>query len=155
MALNMLQLRKLGTCQLNKPFPPFNHHKSVTQYVQTLNMLQLCKLGTCQLNKLSFPHNHHKSVTQYVRTMKPSPLYKSAPTTSPSTKTSHSPPSRTASSPSRSQHAMRSGGGTDYDAPSSSNATSKHKKQKTSHNTTKHCKKTSPYSHSIPIKSTQ
>ena len=50
---------------------------------------------------------------------------------------------------------MRSGGGTDYDAPSSSNATSKHKKQMTSHNTTKHCKKTSPYSHSIQIKSTQ
>ena len=95
----MLQLCKLGTCQLNKLSFPFNHHKSVTQYVQTLNMLQLCKLGTCQLNKLIFPHNHHKSVTQYVRTMKPSPLYKSAPTTSPSTKTAHSPPSRTAGSP--------------------------------------------------------
>ena len=32
---------------------------------------------------------------------------------------------------------MRSGGGTDYNAPSSSNATSKHTKQMKSHNTTK------------------
>ena len=28
--LNMLQLRKLGTCQLNKLNFPLNHHKSVT-----------------------------------------------------------------------------------------------------------------------------
>ena len=120
----MLQLCKLGTCQLNKPSLPFNHHKSVTQYVQTLNMLQLCKLGTCQLNKLSFPFNHHKFVTQYVQTMKHSLLHKSPPSTNPPTKTGQMPPSRTASS----QHTMRLSDGTDYGAYYSSNATSKHKK---------------------------
>jgi hypothetical protein len=79
--LNKPQLHELGPRQLNKP----SLHP-----MKTLNTLQLCKLGTCQLNKLSFPLNHHKSVTQYVRTMKPSPLYKSPPTTSsPSTKSAH------------------------------------------------------------------
>ena len=57
--------------------------------------------------------------------MKHSLLHKSPPsTTPPPTKTSQSPPSRTASS----QHTMRLSDGTDYGAYSSSNATSKHKK---------------------------
>jgi hypothetical protein len=130
------QLHELGPRELNK----------ASRYLmKTLNTLQLLKLGTCQLNKPSFPLNHHKSVTQYVRTMKPSPLYKSATTTSPSTKSAQLPTSRTATSPSRSWHATRLGGGTDYDAPSSSSATSKHMKQMTSPNTTKHFKKTSQY----------
>jgi hypothetical protein len=107
------QLHEVGPRQLNKPSHP----------MKTPNTLQQRKLGTCQLNKLSFPFNQQKSVTQYVRTMKPSPLYKSPPTTSPSNKSAHSPTSRTAASHSRSQHATRSGGGTEYDAPSSSNAT--------------------------------
>ena len=93
------QLHELGPCQLNKP----SLHP-----MKTLNMLQLRKLGTCQLNKINFLLNHHKSVTQYVRTMKPSPLYKSPPTTSSSNKSAHSPTSRTAASHSRSQHATRS-----------------------------------------------
>jgi hypothetical protein len=113
------QLQELGPHQLNK---------SSLHPRKTLNMMQLCKLGTCQLNKLSFLLNHHKSVTQYVQTVKPSPLYKSPPSTTPSTKTAHLPPSRTASPPLRSQHTMCSSDGTYYDAHSSSNATSKHMK---------------------------
>ena len=41
--LNILQLRKLGTCQLNKLNFPLNHHKSVTQYVQTMKPSTLYK----------------------------------------------------------------------------------------------------------------